>query len=79
MLVACGVVLLAVTLKFPPYFGSGGSDVEITMAHSGANRIRCAVDLAVLWIYVCSFVAACLHAGDSHGAIACVNCAKNTV
>lgn len=53
-----GVVLVALTLKFPPYFGRGGTDDPNVLVQGGANRLRCAIDLSVLWIYVWSFIGA---------------------
>ena len=66
MLVGCGLVMLGTTLTHPPYFANGGSDEEGTMRQSTANRLRCAVDSATLWIYACSLAAAML-ANDAAG------------
>ena len=57
MLVACGLVMFAMTLKRPPYFGGGGSVEPEAVALSTANRLRCAVDTATLWVYLCSLAA----------------------
>lgn len=62
-----GVALLGLTLKCPPYFGPGGSTESMTLMQSSANRLRCALDLAVLWVYVCSLVATLLYTGDTSG------------
>ena len=52
--------MFGTTLMHPPYFANGGSDEEGTMRQSTANRLRCAVDSATLWIYACSLAAAVL-------------------
>ena len=53
-------MMLGTTLTPPPFFGPGGSSEEGTMRQSTANRLRCAVDSATLWIYACSLAAAVL-------------------
>ena len=68
VLVWCGLVMLGTTLTSPPYFSNGGSDEESTMRQSTANRLRCAVDSATLWIYACSLAAALL-ANDDAGTL----------
>jgi hypothetical protein len=64
IMVANGVALVALTLKFPPYFGLAGSIDSSTLMLSDANRLRCAVDLGVLWVYLCSLAATLMYAGD---------------
>ena len=65
MFVACGLVMFAMTLKHPPYFGRGGSEEPEAVALSTANRLRCAVDTAMLWVYLCSFAAVVLPDGSA--------------
>ena len=60
--------MFGTTLTRPPYFANGGSDEERTMRQSTANRLRCAVDSATLWIYACSLAAAVL-ASDGAGTL----------
>ena len=69
MLVGCGLVMLGTTLTHPPYFANGGSDEEGTMRQSTANRLRCAVDSATLWIYACSLAAAVLASDGATGTL----------
>ena len=69
MLVGCGLVMLGTTLTHPPYFGPAGSDAEGTMWQSMANRLRCAVDSATLWIYACSLAAAVLASDGDAGTL----------
>ena len=73
-MVVLGVLLLGVTLKYPPYFGRGGADESDTAdensnkrwyQRSGANRLRVAIDLAVLWTYICALVAVVAHTGNT--------------
>ena len=59
--------MLGTTLTHPPYFGLPGSDEEGTMRQSTANRLRCAVDSATLWIYACSLAAAVLASDGAAG------------
>ncbi len=65
MLVGCGLVMFGTTLTRPPYFANDGSEEEGTMRQSTANRLRCAVDSATLWIYACSLAAAVLANDDT--------------
>ena len=78
-MVVLGVLLLGVTLKYPPYFGRGGADESGTSVRksdkrkskrwyqrTGANRLRVAIDLGVLWTYICALVAILLHTNTSH-------------
>ena len=67
MLVGCGLVMLGTTLTSPPYFANGGSDEAGTVRQSTANRLRCAVDSATLWIYACSLAAAVLASDGAAG------------
>ena len=62
-----GLALLGLTLRYPPYFGPGGSIGYGTQMQSNPNRLRCAVDLGVLWVYICSLAATLLHASDTDG------------
>ena len=71
-MVVLGVLLLGVTLKYPPYFGRGGTDDTTDESNSkrwyqrsGANRLRVAIDLAVLWTYICALVAVVAHTGNT--------------
>ena len=59
--------MFGTTLTRPPYFANDGSGEEGTMRQSTANRLRCAVDSATLWIYACSLAAAVLASGDAAG------------
>ena len=94
-MVVLGVLLLGVTLKYPPYFGRGGADESDTSVcksdkrksdttdesgkrksgkrkskrwyqRTGANRLRVAIDLGVLWTYICALVAILLHTNTSN-------------
>ena len=91
-MVILGVLLLAVTLMYPPYYGRGGADesdtslrksnnTSVTSSESdnsdkskgkrwyertGANRLRLAIDLGMLWTYICALVAILLHTSTSH-------------
>ena len=99
-MVILGILLLGVTLMYPPYYGRGGADESDTSVcksstfgenntssesdtssenntsdHSkgkrwyertGANRLRLAVDLGMLWTYICALVAIVLHTNTSH-------------
>jgi len=83
-MVVLGVLLLGVTLKYPPYFGRGGADESGTSVRksdkrksdkrkskrwyqrTGANRLRVAIDLGVLWTYICALVAILLHTNTSN-------------
>ena len=67
MLVGCGLVMFGTTLTRPPYFANDGSEEEGTMWQSTANRLRCAVDSATLWIYACSLAAAVLASDGAAG------------
>ena len=56
-----GLATVGITLRSPPYFGRGdGSPVLRSMA----NRVRCAVDLGLLWVFVCMLVASLVHSSD---------------
>ena len=70
--VAVGMVMVGVTLRVPPYFGTGEADASpilescagrMRVLESRANRMRCAVDMALLWTFVC-MLAACLMQRD---------------
>lgn len=61
--VGVGLATLGVTLRFPPYFGRHDGSPAL---RSGANRVRCAVDLGLLWVFVC-MLAACLVQSDDGG------------
>ena len=100
-MVILGVLLLGVTLKYPPYYGRGGADESDTSMcrsgasmcksgtsvksntsdesdtcdetkrthwyeRTGANRLRVAIDLGILWTYICALVAILLHTNTSH-------------
>ena len=98
-MVILGVLLLGVTLKYPPYYGRGGADESDTSMcksgasmckshnksdasnesdtsdetkrrhwyeRTGANRLRVAIDLGMLWTYICALVAILLHTNTSH-------------
>ena len=91
-MVILGVLLLVVTLMYPPYYGRGGADesdtslcksnnTSVTSSESdnsdkskgkrwyertGANRLRLAIDLGMLWTYICALVAILLHTNTSH-------------
>ena len=67
IMVANGLALLGLTFAFPPYFGPGASTDPSTLLQSGANRLRCSVDIGVLWVYVCSLAATLLHSNDDGG------------
>ena len=68
-LVGCGLVMLGTTLARLPYFANGGSDEEGALRQSTANRLRCAVDSATLWIYACSLAAAVLGSDGATGTL----------
>lgn len=53
-----GMVLVALTLIFPPYFGTAGTDDPSVLSEGGANRLRCAIDSTVLCVYVWSLIGA---------------------
>ena len=56
-----GLATVGITLRSPPYFGRGdGSPV----LRSTANRMRCAVDLGLLWVFVCMLVASLMRSSD---------------
>ena len=59
--------MFGTTLTRAPYFANGGRDEEGTMRQSTANRLRCAVDSATLWIYSCSLAAAVLASDGAAG------------
>ena len=70
--VAVGMVMVGVTLRVPPYFGTGEADASpiiegcadwTRVLESRANRMRCAMDMALLWTFVC-MLAACLMQRD---------------
>ena len=61
--------MLTTTLARPPYFGRGGGDEVEAVQLSPANRLQCAVDTAVLWVYLCSLAASILTADGSAGAL----------
>ena len=100
-MVILGVLLLGVTLKYPPYYGRGGADESDTSMcksgasmcksgtsdksnasdesdtsnetkrthwykRTGANRLRIAIDLGMLWTYICAVVAILLHTNTGH-------------
>ena len=91
-MVFLGVLLVGVTLMYPPYYGRGGadeSDTSIYMSNNkrddasesdtsdkskgrrwydrtGANRLRLAIDLGMLWTYICALVAILLHTNTIH-------------
>ena len=103
-MVILGVLLVVVTLMYPPYYGRGGvdeSDTSIYMSsnksgnsnksntsdtsdtsdksdtseksedkrwyeRTGANRLRLAIDLGMLWTYICALVAILLHTNTIH-------------
>ena len=66
-MVVLGVLLLGVTLKYPPYFDdtTDESNSKRWYQRSGANRLRVAIDLAVLWTYSCALVAVVAHTGNT--------------
>ena len=66
-MVVLGVLLLGVTLKYPPYFDdtTDESNSKRWYQRSGANRLRVAIDLAVLWTYICALVAVVAHTGNT--------------
>ena len=99
-MVVLGILLVLVTLMYPPYYGRGGADESDTSVcksstfgenntssesdtssenntsdHSkgtrwyertGANRLRLAIDLGMLWTYICALVAILLHTNTSN-------------
>ena len=85
-MVILGILLLGVTLMYPPYYGRGGADESGTSIYmsnnesgksdeskgrhwyerTGANRLRLAIDLGMLWTYICALVAILLHTNTSH-------------
>jgi hypothetical protein len=91
-MVVLGILLVVVTLMYPPYYGRGGadeSDTSIYMSNNksgnsdqsdtsdksegkrwyertGANRLRLAIDLGMLWTYICALVAILLHTNTIH-------------
>ena len=81
-MVVLGVLLLVVTLKYPPYFGRGGTDESDTSVcksntsdeskgrrwykRTGANLLRVYIDLGMLWTYICALVAILLHTNTSN-------------
>ena len=67
IMVVLGVLLLGVTLKYPPYFDdtTDESNSKRWYQRSGANRLRVAIDLAVLWTYICALVAVVAHTGNT--------------
>ena len=97
-MVILGVLLVVVTLMYPPYYGCGGADESDTSIcksnnksgksdknntsgesdtsdaskgkrwfdRTGANRLRLAIDLGMLWTYICALVAILLHTNTSH-------------
>ena len=66
-MVVLGVLLLGVTLKYPPYFDdtTDESNSKRWYQRSGANRLRVAIDLAVLWTYICALVAVVAHTSST--------------
>ena len=52
-MVVLGVLLLGVTLKYPPYFDdtTDESNSKRWYQRSGANRLRVAIDLGMLCMY----------------------------
>ena len=97
-MVVLGILLVVVTLMYPPYYGRGGADESDTSVckstnksntsdenntssegdtsdkskdkhwydRTGANRLRLAIDLGMLWTYICALVAILLHTNTSH-------------
>ena len=99
-MVILGILLLGVTLMYPPYYGRGGADESDTSMcksstfgenntssesdtssenntsdhikgtrwyeRTGANRLRLAIDLGMLWTYICALVAIVLHTNTGH-------------
>ena len=91
-MVILGVLLVVVTLMYPPYYGRGGADESDTSIcksndksgksdqnntsdaskgrrcfdRTSANRLRLAIDLGMLWTYICALVAILLHTSTSH-------------
>ena len=67
-MVVLGVLLLGVTLKYPPYFDdtTDESNSKRWYQRSGANRLRVAIDLGMLWTYICALVAILLHTNTSN-------------
>ena len=59
--------MFGTTLTHPPCFTNAGSDEHGTARQSPANRLRCAVDSATLWIYACSLAAAVLASDGATG------------
>jgi hypothetical protein len=67
-----GVALLALTLRAPPYFGdlsqkpkSESSKNQMWVLRSLPNRLRCSADSALVWIYLCTFLACAAQGTDS--------------
>jgi hypothetical protein len=72
VLLALGVALLALTLRAPPYFGdlsqkpkSESSKNQMWVLRSLPNRLRCSADSALVWIYLCTFLACAAQGTDS--------------
>ena len=67
-MVVLGVLLLGVTLKYPPYFDdtTDESNSKRWYQRSFANRLRVAIDLGMLWTYICALVAILLHTNTNH-------------
>jgi hypothetical protein len=72
VLLVLGVALLALTLRAPPYFGdlsqkpkSESSKNQMWVLRSLPNRLRCSADSALVWIYLCTFLACAAQGTDS--------------
>ena len=97
-MIVLGVLLVIVTLMYPPYYGRGGADESDTSIYisndkrdtsdknntssesgnsdqskgrhwyerTGANRLRLAIDLGMLWTYICALVAILLHTNTNN-------------
>ena len=58
LLLVAGSVMLTLTLTVPPYFGKGmTNDASHNLLESRPNRVKCAMDLAIVWIFLCACIA----------------------
>eukprot|EP01043_Picozoa_sp_COSAG02_P053818 COSAG02_NODE_6000_length_3883_cov_1.367336_3_plen_118_part_00 len=64
-----GLFMAILSVCVPPYFGPSPTDTSyLALLGSRANRMRCAIDCGLLWIFVCALVACSVQ--DHEGATA---------
>jgi hypothetical protein len=56
-MIGASLSLFLLTLRWPPFFGPGGRIDGVDVLTSRPNRVRCAIDLALVHCFACAFLA----------------------